>query len=378
VTARIATITIAIAFAALERPAAAHQTAVKYADVVVDGATVAIELRAQPADATVPLGLPDDAQPSTADAMKKPVEVARFLAAWIAVGADGAPCASAAPAIEPFARDARFLAIRWIATCPAPVDRLRLDLAAFFAIDTKHQLVLRVRSEGGDPFETIVRDGDSPVELALRGERPSTAFAWIRSGMDHIYTGFDHISFVLALLLVVVLYRGPAKGEWYVRAAVPSLRATALIVTSFTVAHSVTLIGASLGWFALDSQLVESVIALSIAYTAIENIVRPDVKWRFGLTFLFGLVHGLGFASMLAELLPPDATIVPLLLFNVGVELGQLTIVAVALPLLIVLARAVGPVRYRRHVMPALSAAIAVLGLIWLIERAAEVTILGL
>ncbi len=117
---------------------------------------------------------------------------------------------------------------------------------------------------------------------------------------------------------------------------------------------------------------------MSIAYTAIENIVRPDVRWRFALTFAFGLVHGLGFASVLAERLPPGDVIVPLLAFNVGVELGQFAIVLVALPLFAGLARLVGAARYRRIAMPVLSGAIAALGAIWILERVLEVTILGL
>jgi hypothetical protein len=150
------------------------------------------------------------------------------------------------------------------------------------------------------------------------------------------------------------------------------------VITAFTIAHSVSLISASLGWVHLPSRFVESMIALSIAYTAIENVVRPDVPWRFWLTFGFGLVHGLGFASTLSVLLPPRGVIVPLLCFNVGVELGQLTIVVVALPAFYVIARALGAGVYRRTLMPVISGGIFVLGALWLLERAFEVRILGL
>jgi hypothetical protein len=195
--------------------------------------------------------------------------------------------------------------------------------------------------------------------------------------MDHIYDGRDHISFVLALLLVVLLVRG-ADGTWQLRGALPSLRATATIITAFTIAHSLTLIAASFGWVRLPSRLVESLIALSIAYTAVEDILKPDVRWRFVLTFGFGLVHGLGFAAVLAEMLPPHDVIVPLLCFNLGVEIGQLTIVLVALPVLVLVARVVGAARYRRVVMPLLAAAIFTIGTIWLIERVFVVRILGM
>jgi len=169
-----------------------------------------------------------------------------------------------------------------------------------------------------------------------------------------------------------------AAGGWRRRRLGEALRATALIVTSFTVAHSITLIAASLGWVSVPGQVVEAAIALSIAYTAIENVVRPDVRWRFFLTFGFGLLHGLGFARMLEVQLPPDDVVVPLLAFNVGVELGQLAIVAVALPASWALAGWIGGERYRRIALPALSVILAALGTLWFVERVFEITILGL
>ena len=129
------------------------------------------------------------------------------------------------------------------------------------------------------------------------------------------------------------------------------------------------MIAASLGWLSLPSRLVESLIAFSILYTAIEDIVRPDVRWRFVLTFGFGLVHGLGFASVLQEMLPPDHVIAPLLGFNLGVEIGQLVIVVIALPLAWLVARELGAERYRRRVLPALAIVIAIVAVKWLIER---------
>ncbi|MBC7975140.1 MAG: HupE/UreJ family protein, partial [Myxococcales bacterium] len=197
--------------------------------------------------------------------------------------------------------------------------------------------------------------------------------AWIASGVDHIWSGRDHVSFVLMLLLVAVLVR--AGGAWTTRAPLATLRHTAAIVTAFTLAHSLSLIAASLGWIRLPSRLVESLIAFSILYTAIENILRPDVRWRFAQTFAFGLVHGLGFASVLEELLPPDHVIGPLLGFNLGVELGQLVIVAIALPLAWLLAHQLGATRYRRQIMPAVSAVIGLLAVKWLIERVFGLTL---
>ena len=119
-------------------------------------------------------------------------------------------------------------------------------------------------------------------------------------------------------------------------------------------------------------------IALSIMWTAIEDIIRPDVRWRFVLTFCFGLVHGLGFARMLAVLLPPGERIVPLLAFNLGVEVAHLTVITLALPVMWLVARGVGARRYRTIVLPIAAGILAVLGAIWMIERVGGVRLLGL
>jgi hypothetical protein len=110
-------------------------------------------------------------------------------------------------------------------------------------------------------------------------------------------------------------------------------------------------------------------IAVSIAYTALEDVVKPGVRWRFALTFGFGLIHGLGFASTLAGLLPPTDVVVPLLCFNLGVEIGQLSVVVVALPLLWYLVHEVGAARYRRYFLPSLAAPIFFVGLAMVVDR---------
>jgi hypothetical protein len=348
----------------LGRVASAHQTSVKYVDVTIDENQATLAVKIAPGDVTEPLGLPADSRPAVRDVVASPA-VAPYVARWIAATSYGRPCRAAAPKSAPD-EDGKWVVVTWDVACAGvPTE---LDFKAFFALDTRHVAIVHVEPGARD---SIVR-ADSP-RLVLR-DRPSL-LAWVREGMDHIYTGRDHISFVLALLLVVMLVRTP---DWQLRRPVKTLRATATVITAFTIAHSVSLISASLGWVHLPSRFVESMIALSIAYTALENIVRPDVPWRFWLTFGFGLVHGLGFASTLSVLLPPRGVIVPLLCFNLGVELGQLTIVVVALPVFYVIARALGAGVYRRTLMPAISAGIFVLGALWLIERAFEVRILGL
>jgi hypothetical protein len=251
------------------------------------------------------------------------------------------------------------------------LGRVALDFRGFFAVDQRHEAIVTVHAPGAAGDAVVVRAVE-PMLRVQAGEALGLA-GWIAAGIEHIWDGRDHVSFVLALLLVVMLVRD--GRQWQTRAPLATLRRTATIITAFTVAHSLSLIAASLGWVQLPSRLVESLIAVSILYTAIENIVHPDVRWRFVLTFGFGLVHGLGFASVLQVMLPPDHIIGPLLGFNLGVEIGQLVIVLIALPLAWLAARELGADRYRRGAMPALSIAIAALAVKWLIERVFVVTL---
>src|SRR5690606_32219557 len=137
-------------------------------------------------------------------------------------------------------------------------------------------------------------------------------------------------------------------------------------------AHSVTLALAALGWFALPGRLVESAIAASIVVVALDALARPGAPTHPLVTFGFGLVHGLGFASMLTPLLPADAVLVPLVAFNLGIELGQLLLVAVAMPVLLVLAKRLGPHGYHRRVVRPVALLVAAAGTAWLLERALD------
>jgi hypothetical protein len=181
-----------------------------------------------------------------------------------------------------------------------------------------------------------------------------TAVQYFGLGFTHILPkGLDHILFVVGLFLLSAAWR-------------PLL----LQVTLFTIAHSITLGLSMFGIVALPSSIVEPLIALSIAYVAIENLFTTDLKpWRAGLVFLFGLLHGLGFAGVLTELgLPRAQFVTALLTFNLGVEAGQLAVIACAFV-------AVGWWRrsqsaaYRRWVVVPASLAIACVGVYWTVTR---------
>ncbi|HLY10716.1 MAG TPA: HupE/UreJ family protein [Planctomycetota bacterium] len=202
----------------------------------------------------------------------------------------------------------------------SPVRTLTLS-GAFFATKTnQHHAILVVSWDGARrSFSRYGKFDD--LELTARRVQPtfwSTAGEFLIWGMDHIFTGYDHIAFLLALL-----FAARRLGEM-VR-----------IATSFTVAHSITLLLAAMDVIRLPSAVTESLIAASIVYVAAENYFIKEAKYRWVLTFVFGLVHGLGFSSVLHERLQDlDTIVLPVVSFNLGVELGQIAILLVAFPIL--------------------------------------------
>lgn len=194
--------------------------------------------------------------------------------------------------------------------------------------------------------------------------------AFVGLGAHHIWIGIDHILFLVALLLPSVVRRG-ADGWEAVERPRTALYDLVKIVTLFTVAHSITLVLAALGYIDVPSRVVESIIAFSIAVAAV-NIIYPIFRGRIGwIVFGFGLFHGLGFASVLGEMgVPGQYVPITLLGFNVGVELGQLAIVCLVFPALYLLR---GTWLYRRAALTAGPAALIAIAMYWFTERAFEV-----
>jgi len=207
--------------------------------------------------------------------------------------------------------------------------------------------------------------------LDLSSATPLNGFlGMVRQGTHHIWVGIDHVLFLVALLLPAVLRREPGGYE-PVASARTALWNVTKLVTVFTLAHSLTLGAAALGWFVLPPRLVESVIALSIALAALDLVYPLFGRRILWVVFVFGLFHGFGFASVLGSMSVP-ASYLPLTLlgFNVGVELGQLAIVAAAFPLLFLLRASVF---YRRYVLVVSAAGLVAVSLYWFTERAFEI-----
>jgi hypothetical protein len=241
-----------------------------------------------------------------------------------------------------------FLFVKKLAGLPAEV-LLSADFFEKFGAQHKNLVKIAV----GEKIEPAVLSQDSPRQRFVIGGAMSLSAQigqFIKLGIEHIFLGYDHLMFLFALIVIGGRFADLVK-----------------IVTAFTVAHSITLILAALEILKLPPQIIESGIALSIAYVAAENFVIAQSNHRWMLTFTFGLIHGFGFANVLRDLGLPTTGLVPsLLAFNVGVEIGQLCIVALFLPLTLWMAKQ----KFQRRVVFAFSSVIFLFGLGWFVERA--------
>jgi hypothetical protein len=222
--------------------------------------------------------------------------------------------------------------------------------------DDTHRVIGRFERDG--IVTAMVFDATTPQHAVAarpaRSWREATIAAGSMPGMlllgiEHILTGYDHLVFLLCLLL--------AGGTWRSRLG---------IVSAFTVAHSITLVLAAMRVVTPPSGFVEPAIAITIAYVALENLIVDPQRSRWATAFGFGLIHGFGFATLLDVLdLPFGQWVAAVLAFNIGVEIGQLAVVAVAMPVVIVIARSSWHTRFVRYA----SSAVLGLAVVWFVER---------
>ena len=263
--------------------------------------------------------------------------------------------------------DGGYAVLRFTAQCPFRPAQLRVHYALLFDLDPNHRGLLDVRSsDASQAF--VLADATRTATLNLgRPDRLAQFRAFLDEGIWHIWKGYDHILFLLTLLLpAVVLYRG---GRWQPRESLrDALMDVLKVVTAFTVAHSLTLTLAVNGLVNLPSRWVESGIALTVLLGALNNLFPVVRERRWAVAFAFGLIHGLGFASVLADLgLAGWNLVLALVGFNAGVEVGQLAIVLIFIPIAFGLR---GTYFYRRAFMPVGAVAISCLAAYWLAVRA--------
>ena len=233
----------------------------------------------------------------------------------------------------------------------ARLGTLEIESTLFELTDDQHQTFCRVGIEG--EFTEYVLDVRNPVErIEILQGWPGLFQRMIRFlelGVEHIFTGYDHLAFLIGLIVL----GGP-------------LSALVGVVSSFTLAHSLTLILATLELVALPTQFVETAIALSICYIALENMFVREIKYRWIITFFFGLIHGFGFSNILREMdLPRRGLFTSLLSFNLGVEIGQVLVILVLFPLILYISRKT----WHPLAITLASSIILALGGFWFVER---------
>lgn len=334
------------------------------------GAAVRLDVALRDLDAAIGLDADADGAITAGELDARGDAIAAAVLAGVSFAAEGGRCTASAPAREVARRsDGNYAVLRFALDCGGAATAIDVDYRLFADIDASHRAILTVAGQPPVPL----RPGAGPQRAVLvdvdrvHDGRLATLAGFFVEGLRHILDGIDHLAFVLALALAAVAVA--ARDGTTFRATATSLAA---LVTLFTVAHSVTLAGVALGWFALPSRWVESVIAASVVLAGLQVLrvarVGAAAAAPAGLVFAFGLVHGFGFGSALAESgLDGQPVVAALAGFNLGVEAGQIAVLAVLFPLLWLARRRRA---YTRAVQPALASVIVAAGALWFAERA--------
>jgi hydrogenase/urease accessory protein HupE len=232
---------------------------------------------------------------------------------------------------------------------PQDVTALNVRSTLYAVMPSGHQHMMNVRLNG--TLHEAILDARTQ-EAGFSGVEETklqTVWRFTRLGVEHIFTGYDHLAFLLGLLV-----------------ATTSIGSLIRIITSFTIAHSITLALATFNVVILPTRLTESLIAASIGYVAAENLLDFRAMKRYYITFLFGLVHGFGFSNVLREMdLPKSSLALSLFSFNAGVEIGQVTFVVLIFPLVQDLVSSGW-----KRLKPAVSIGVACLAVYWFVQRA--------
>ena len=325
--------------------AAAHQQGVSYSDISVVDGRVRYDLTISSHDLQA-IDVDHDGAVTDPEVIAAYPALRRQFERALLVRAGDTPCPLT---LQDFVSDETG-AITFRLRGPCTEDPpLRLGFELFATPAYQGYNLAKIRFRGTLTEHVFTRDNSTVVVATGEGVL-GTVRRFFVLGVEHIATGYDHILFLLALLLI-------GGG----------LRSLVGVVTAFTVAHSITLALATLDLVALPSRLVESAIALSIAWVALENVVFEHPRGRWRITFLFGLIHGFGFASILREMhLPRESLAASLVAFNLGVEAGQIVVVLLAYPVIAAIQRA----PRRRAIVATASGVILTLALYWFVERA--------
>ena len=327
-------------------PAEAHDRigSVSHSIIIVRGGTVSYYLNMSPAIAKL---LKQEADPNSQDFQD-------YFVSEMSVKTWDSDCL-----LDSVEKASPEISGNWIVhliyRCPREVKDLTLTSTLFLDIDDSHTQFVRLAppdDPGKSLREAVLNESNTTFnipDIHTGGSASSDrALSFFKLGIEHLLTGYDHILFLLTVIIAM------------------SLMDTIKAVTAFTVAHSLTMALAFLNLFSLPSSVVEPLIALTIIYVAIENIFAKNIRKRWLLTGLFGLVHGLGFVGALKAItVSRDELLLSLFSFNIGIESGQLLVIAISIPVLRFLRRRNWDSRFCRG----FSQGAAVLGTVWLAQR---------
>jgi len=348
---RLLPLVVALVGAATVSPAVAHTGGSNgYATITLDRAGIRYSLTLWPA--TMPPAVAEQIRRAGAGHAASRDQLLGFLRDKVTLVAQGRRCQAGPGSVRPGPPPTESLTLVVDFTCGGDLRDVLIRDDLFDVLGGDYHTLARIDAPGQSTqfaFTPETRETRVRLDAASAGGRGWASFLLL--GVEHILTGWDHLLFLLGLLL-----RG---GGWL---------SLAKIITAFTLAHSVTLALAVLDVVVLPDRLVEAVIALSIAFVAAENLfLSPVVARRWLVSFCFGLVHGFGFSSALRELgLPAHGLLLSLFGFNAGVEVGQAFVVALALPVLML----VRTTRWQQRVIWSSSLAILLVGVILFVERA--------
>lgn len=353
-------------------PAQAHKPSDSYLSLAVQDERVTGQWDIALRDLDYAIGLDQDGngQLTWSEVTSRHATITAYALTHLQIATDAGPChlIPGEQLIDDHT-DGAYSVLRFQAVCPATASTtLDVSYRLFADLDTQHKGLLRL-THGGVTSSAIFDPAHARQRLSLAASDQLGQFsAYVRDGVWHIWIGYDHILFLLSLLLPAVLLAAPADN---LRGALIDV---VKVVTAFTLAHSLALTLASLSLIALPSRVVESAIAASVILAAVNNIYPLFRGRRPWAAFAFGLIHGFGFASVLIDLgLPQGALMASLFGFNLGVELGQLCIVAAFLPLAFFLRHT----WFYRRLLTAGSTLIALVAVVWLVERVFDVTVYG-
>lgn len=359
-------------------PAQAHKASDSYLSIKTEDRTVTGQWDISVRDLEFAIGLDRDVNGElTWDEIRAShSDIAAYALSRLTLIANDKACpARATEHLIDHHSDGAYAVMRFTAECENPIETLGIHYNLLFDLDRQHKGLLHMES-GGQTSTAIFSPENAKQEFgSTQTNRLRQFFDYLKHGVWHIWIGVDHILFLLSLLLPAVLVLH--NRQWH---SSDSFKASFIdvfkIVTAFTISHSITLSLAAVGAVELPSRWVETAIAASVIIAALNNLFPLFQGKRWVAAFLFGLIHGFGFASVLADLgLPQSALTTALLGFNAGVELGQLAIVMVFLPLAYLLRQTW---LYRRIVVNAGSTAIAAIAFVWLIERAFEISLVAI